>query len=84
MTNLIKKYEAAVKESARIDELIEADPMNEQIEEMWDAAYQTEYNLYIELADEIVKVSNNQIDLDTAKAMITTRFDDLKNIISMI
>ena len=84
MKDLIKRYEEALRESEELDTMIENDPENEELENLFDKAYEKEYNLYIELTNEIVKVTSGKIDTDTAKAMIKTRFADLKNLIEMV
>lgn len=84
MKDLIKRYEEALRESDKLDTMIGNDPENEELENLFDEAYQREYNLYIELTNEIVKVTSGKINTDTAKAMIKTRFEDLKNLLEIV
>lgn len=68
MKEIVKRLEAAVKESNKIDEAWELDPENTELEKAWDAAYKTEYGIRTELANAIVKFTK-QIDFETAFKM---------------
>lgn len=55
----------------------ESDPESKELESTFDRAYQNEYNAFIDLANSIVKMSNNQISFYTAKKILMTKKDEL-------
>lgn len=55
----------------------ESDPESKELESSFDRAYQNEYNAFIDLANSIVKMSNNQISFYTAKKILMTKKDEL-------
>lgn len=68
MKEIVKRLEAAVKESSKIDDMWELDPENEELEKAWNEAYKTEYDIRKELASAIMKFTK-EIDFDTAFKM---------------
>lgn len=55
----------------------ESDPESKELEITFDKAYKNEYNAFIDLANSIVKMSNNQITFYTAKKILITKKDEL-------
>ncbi|MBR5354654.1 MAG: hypothetical protein IK122_00820 [Alphaproteobacteria bacterium] len=82
MKKAIENYEAATKEMDAIDAEFENDLFNEELETKWNEAYKKQFAAFIELANMIVKVTNNQIDMQTAREMINTRFEDIKKLVA--
>lgn len=80
MLELLKKFEEAEAESNRLDALFESDPENEELEKAWDVAYEKEYKILEECVKKIVKFSRGQIGDKTARAMVLTKRDELKEI----
>lgn len=81
---LIKKYEIAVKESDKAMQEYENEPENEEKEKAFDAAYKKEVWAFTDLANNIRLITDFKIDFETAKIMIKTRLDDLKNLVEML
>lgn len=84
MKNLIEKYEKALNESDETMQAFENEPENEEKEKAFDLAYQKEIAAFTELANGIVLYTDSKIDAETARCMIKTRFEDLKNLVSML
>jgi len=82
MKELIKRYEAKRDVSDVFDKLYENNPDNKEIEVLADYAYKKYHEVFVELVEEIVKVSGGRISMDIAKKMIITDFDRLKNILN--
>lgn len=82
MKSLFEKYEAAKKESDAIESAFENDLFNEELEARFDEAYKKEFAAFTELADAIVKLTNGKVDAKTARAMIQTRFEDVKALLA--
>ena len=83
MKKLIEEYENAVKESDAAEKAFEMNPENEENEKVFDLAYEKEFAAFLALANEIQTITKGEINFETAKIMIKTRFEDLKNIILM-
>ena len=81
---IFAQYEKAEKISNDLYEALEQDPMNEELESKWDAAYEKEYAAHEALVNEIIKITSGMIDRETAKAMIGKKRAELKNLISRL
>ena len=84
LKDLFKKYEETKRISDYWDEKYAQDPMNEEIEKEWDEAYSTYHHYFMELMKGIVRESDNQIDAKTARKMIITEREKLKEIINKL
>lgn len=86
--NNIKKlwaeYEKAEIKSSELYAKLEADPENEKIETAWDQAYEKEFAAHEALVNGIVNITGGQIEAKIARAMIATKRDQLKNLISRL
>lgn len=81
---IFAQFEKAEKISNDLYEALEQDPMNEEMESKWDAAYKKEYAAHEALVNEIIKITSGMIDRETAKAMIGKKRQELKNLISRL
>ena len=81
MKNLFKEFEAAKKESDEIDARFEAEPENAEIEKEADAAYKKYFETFTKLINAIVKFTNNEIDEKTARLLINTKYDAIKELL---
>lgn len=81
---IFAQFEKAEKISNDLYEALEQDPMNEELESKWDAAYEKEYAEHEALVNEIIKITSGMIDHETANAMIRTKRQELKNLISRL
>ena len=79
---LLKNLEIAEVKANEAEFEYEKDYMNEAKEKAFDEAYTKEFNLYIATAKEIVKITNNNIDFMTAKALVKDKRNDLKNLLA--
>lgn len=79
---LLKNLEIAEIEADKAEHTYELDPMNKEAENAFDEAYTKEFNLYVATAKEIVKITNNNIDFMTAKALVKDKRNDLKNLLA--
>lgn len=76
LQNIYKAYKKAQKEHDQLDELVLAG--HEELEGMWDDAYETYYNMREELIAGMIELLN--IDRNTASRMIETeKFEELMN-----
>ena len=67
-----------------IDAEFEKDLFNEELATTWNEAYEKQFAAFMELANAIVKMTNNQIDAKTAREMIKTRFEDIKRLVAAL
>lgn len=81
LKRLMAEFEAAEKESDRIDELWEEDYENEELEAEWTAAYKAETSAREKLQDALVKLTNEAVDGKTARMMIYAKRAELKALI---
>lgn len=79
---LLKKLEIAEVKANEAEFEYEKDYMNEAKEKAFDEAYKIQFNLYIATAKELVKVTNNCIDFNTAKTLVMAKRDDLKALLA--
>ena len=80
MKELLKRLAIAEKEADEADQAYNADPENIEKEEAFDRAYKVEFDLYMKAAKEIVKITSEKIDFETAKAMIKTKRKELEKL----
>jgi hypothetical protein len=78
------EYEKAENLSDDLYRQLEADPENEKIEAAWDEAYNKEFSAFKALEAEIVKITSGMIEPDVARAMITTKREQLKSLIARL
>ena len=62
----------------------EQDPEDEKLEAAFDSAYKAESDARTALMQEIVSLSNGQINLSTARTMLILKREELQALISMI
>ena len=84
MKELLKKLEAAEQRANEADTAYEAEPENEEKEKAFDEAYKAEFEAFNELSNEIVKLTNGQIDKATAGTLIRSKRNELKELIARI
>lgn len=82
MKDAFERYEAARKTADDADANWENNPESTECEKAFNEAYKEEFNAFNSLADEIVKFTDNKIDEKTARTMIRTRYDRLKEIMA--
>ena len=81
LKRLMAEFEAAEKESDRIDALWEEDYENEALEAEWIAAYKAETSAREKLQDALVKLASGAVDGKTARTMIYATRAELKALI---
>ena len=84
MKTLFEKYEAAKKETDAIEAEMKNDFFSEELEARFDESYKKEFAAFMELANAIVKFTNGKVDAKTARAMIQTRFEDVKALLANV
>lgn len=85
MNELKTKLEELAKLKAIADKAekeYEADCMNAEKEKAFDAAYEKEYKAFEEVAELIVKMTNRQIDIKTAREMVRIKRNEILNFIA--
>jgi hypothetical protein len=82
MKELLHELELATVKSNKLDKAWDADPMNEELEKAWDEAYTAEYEIFTKCAEKLVEITNGQIDMPTATAMLRAKREDVKRIFS--
>lgn len=80
----LKKLEEAEKRANAADQAWENEPENEALEAAFDEAYNEEHTAFTELANEIVKMTNNKIDFATASLLIRSKRNELTNLIGRL
>lgn len=86
MMNELKKK---LEELARLETIADksdaehqAEPMNEEKEAAFDAAYQAEYNAFMAAAECIVKMTGGKIDIKTAREMVRTKRNEILDLVA--
>lgn len=77
----LKKFEKLEAIANKADEAYQAEPENAEAEAAFDKAYKEEFQAMEELLNGIVKLTNGQIDTETAKKMLFTKRAELKKIL---
>ncbi len=80
MTTLIEKLQRLerMEEIAKHAEAdYEREPENTEAEELFDLAYQNEFNAYMDAANYIVSMTGGKIDFMTAKKLVKTNRNEL-------
>lgn len=80
MKELLKKLREAEERANAADQAYDLDPENEEKEAAFDEAYKEEYRLFMIVAEEIVRISAGQIDIETARAMVQGKRERLEAI----
>lgn len=80
MKELLKKLREAEERANIADQAYDLDPENEEKEAAFDEAYKEEYRLFMTTAEEIVRISAGQIDIETARAMVQGKRERLEAI----
>lgn len=83
MRQLLNSYKASLNRVNELEKIYETEPENETVERAYDEAYNKNFKDYLELANAIVKATDNKIDFNTAKTMIVTRLETLEAIIEL-
>ena len=88
MKELLKRLAEAEKKVNELDELLEANPQDEEIEIAWDYAYKTEFGLHNELREMLTKIlkANGMEDVNnsTVNKMIAEQRKELERIAERI
>ena len=82
LQKLLEELTTATAESNRLDALYEQNPENEEIENAFDAAYQTYWYKAEEVATEIKKVTG--IDKKTALKMAFHKQDEISELLGQM
>lgn len=80
MKELLKKLREAEERANAADQAYDLNPENEEKEAAFDKAYKEEYRLFMIAAEEIVRMSAGQIDIETARAMVQGKREKLEAI----
>lgn len=80
MKELLKKLREAEERANAADRAYDLDPENEEKEAAFDEAYKEEYRLFMIAAEEIVRISAGQIDIETARAMVQGKREKLEEL----
>lgn len=64
------------------DEMV-ADPENEEKEKASDKAYKAEWNVFMAVADMVVKMTGGQVDGKTARTMVRTKRNEVLSIVAL-
>ncbi len=84
LKELLKQLEDAERKANELDNLMVANPEDEEIEKESDEAYKKEWEVFNKLIDEVVKFTENKINRKQAYNMIQLKRSELKSIIEMI
>lgn len=85
MNELKKKLEELARLEAiagKADAEYQAEPMNEEKEAAFDAAYQAEYSAFMSAAECIVKMTRGKINIKAAREMVRTRRNEIMNLVA--
>lgn len=78
---MFKALETAEAEMDIIDAKYDENPEDEEIEAAWTKAYQKENEAFMDVVNEIVKMTNGQIDNKTAAMMMRAKRKEIKSLI---
>lgn len=82
----IRKELAKLEELEHIADVAEAEyskfPEDEEKEQAFDEAYQKQYDCFMGISNAIVELTNGQINIATARAIVSGKRDRLKAILS--
>lgn len=78
MKELLKRLREAEERANEADQAFDLDPENEEKEAAFDEAYKTEYKAFMAAAEELVKITAEQIDIKTARAMVQGKREKLE------
>lgn len=67
-----------------LDAKLNEEIYDDELEAEWDKTYEEEYKVFKMLVNKLVTYTNNQIDEDTAKMMLSTKMNALVDIVSRI
>lgn len=81
---LLEQLTEAEKITDELEERLERDPENEELDRRYDEAYKAEYKAYITLAKNIEIKTDGKINFDTAKKLILTKREEIKNILERV
>lgn len=81
---LLKRLTEAEKITDELERKLEKDPENEELDRQYDEAYKVEYEAYITLAENIEIKTDGKINLDTAKKLISTKREEIKDILERV
>lgn len=88
MKELLKKLAEAEKRTNELDELVEANPQDEELEKAWSVAYEIEFSLHQQLSEMLIKVlkANGMQDINkhTVNKMIAEHREQLEKIAETI
>lgn len=79
---LLKRLEIAETASDKAEKAYAEDYMNEEKEHAFDEAYKIQFDLYVETAKELTRVTYNNIDFVEAKKLIMTKRENLKALLA--
>ena len=82
--DLFKTYEELNQKANEADEAWNNEPENEELEEVFDEAYEKEYEAFENLVTEIERLTNGMIDKQTAGVMVRSKREELKAIVERI
>lgn len=80
----IKLKEKEEQIYCELDAKLNEEIYDDELETEWDKAYEEEYKAFKMLVNKLVTYTNNQIDEDTAKMMLSTKMNALVDIVSRI
>lgn len=79
----LQELERLEEVANRIEEDYDREPENAEFEKAFDAAYKEEFNAYVSAAKYIEYITAGRIDFLTAKAMIKTKREELKQLLAI-
>lgn len=79
----LQELERLEEVANRIEEDYDREPENAEFEKAFDAAYKEEFNAYVSAAKYIEYITAGRIDFLTAKAMLQTKREELKQILAI-
>ena len=81
LKELFTKWEELNMIANAADDAWAENPESEELEQAFDNAYEAEWNVFNQMLDKIVEMTNGQIDKYTANKMVRTKRNEIKQLI---
>lgn len=83
LSEMITEYKREKANADLLGDRWEMEPENADLETAFAEAYEKEFNLFVKITEEVVKLSSGRIDIYTARMMVKRRLADLENLVEM-
>jgi len=77
----LKSLEELEKASTAADLAYDADPMNPEVEKVFDKAYKAEYESFMKISAALVEFSGGELKISEARAIVSGKREQLKKML---